>query len=186
MMIHEITEQVGRHKKRKRIGRGRSSGHGKTSGRGHKGAGSRAGYTYNGGQLPFFRRIPKRGFNNAAFAVEYQIINVSALDKRFEDGEVVDPASLAARGLIRDPKGLVKILGNGELATRLEIKAHHCTKGARAKVEGAGGSLEILERTKWTRQGKVAVTSTGEAEGDGTDGASDASAANEENAGGEG
>lgn len=155
MMIHEITEKVGRHKSRKRIGRGRGSGHGKTSGRGHKGAGSRAGYKYHvhkeGGQLPYFRRIPKRGFTNNAFRTLYHVVNVSQLNDRFKDGDAVDAASLVAAGLIRDTQRPVKILGNGELKVKVNVTAAKLSASAQAKIEGLGGSVTINAPKKWVR-----------------------------------
>ena len=149
MMIHEITEKVGRHKRRKRIGRGVGSGHGKTSGRGHKGAGSRSGFgsstashpAREGGQTPLFMRVPKRGFSNARFAKHYAIVNVQALDARFEDGAQVNAETLAQAGLIRDARQAVKILGQGETTKKLNVTAAKCSGAARAKIEQAGGTV---------------------------------------------
>ena len=112
MMIHEVTEKVGSHKKRKRLGRGIGSGHGKTCGRGTKGAGSRSGWggsiraSREGGQMPFFRRIPKRGFSNARFMKEFLVVNIQALEARFEDGAQVTPADLVAVGPLPQHPGL--------------------------------------------------------------------------------
>ena len=155
MMIHEITNKVGRYKDRKRVGRGRGSGHGKTSGRGHKGAGSRAGYRrrayYEGGQMSFVRRLPKRGFTNAPFRQHYHVVNVKALDGRFADGDAVDAEALVRVGLIRDAKLPVKILGEGELTKKLRVTAAKFSASAKAKIEAAGGSTEEIVRTTWTR-----------------------------------
>lgn len=116
MLNHEITSIAGKHKSRTRIGRGPGTGHGKTSGRGHKGAGSRAGSggrgMSEGGQMPLFRRLPKRGFSNLDFAKTYQIVNVSQLDI-FSDGDTVDVEQLAKAGLIDNTKAKVKVLGDG-------------------------------------------------------------------------
>ncbi|HAI11181.1 MAG TPA: 50S ribosomal protein L15 [Phycisphaerales bacterium] len=145
MMIHEITEKVGRHKKRKRVGRGPGSGLGKTCGRGHKGAGSRAGYSkkaaHEGGQMAFFRRIPKRGFTNSMFRTDYAIVNIQDLAMRFEDGGEVNPDMLVKAGLIRNSKDPVKVLGQGELSIKLNVTAAKFSESAKAKITAAGGSV---------------------------------------------
>ena len=157
MMIHEITEQVGRSKSRKRIGRGHGSGSGKTSGRGHKGAGSRSGYSskagYEGGQMPFARRIPKRGFSNHPFRREYHVVNVKALELAFEAGATVDAAALVEKGLIRDTRQPLKILGEGEVTKALNVTADRLSGSATSKIEAAGGTVNVIPRTKWTRYG---------------------------------
>lgn len=151
-MIHEITEQVGRHKRRQRVGRGPSSGRGKTAGRGHKGAKSRSGFTgsqhptFEGGQMPYFRRIPKRGFNNARFRTEYSIVNIKMLETRFNDGDEVTPQALRQAGLIDDPAQPVKILAEGELTKKLTVSATRFSAAARAKIESAGGSIQLLDK----------------------------------------
>lgn len=150
MMIHEITQKVGRHKRRKRIGRGPASGHGKTAGRGHKGAKSRAGFsgsqhgTFEGGQMPYFRRIPKRGFSNARYRTEYSIVNIKGLEGRFEDGAEINPDTLVKVGLIHDTKQPVKILGEGDLTKKLTVSAAKFSAAAREKVEKAGGSCTVV------------------------------------------
>ncbi len=149
MMIHEITVQVGAHKKRKRLGRGESSGHGKTSTRGTKGGGARAGggprFGTEGGQLPLFRRIAKRGFNNNAFAQRFSIVNVGDLEQNFEAGAKVDVVALITKGLVRDERYPVKILGDGDLTKKLTVVAGKFTKQAADKIGKAGGSIEKLE-----------------------------------------
>ena len=134
MMIHEITEKVGKYKARKRVGRGRGSGVGKTSGRGHKGAGSRSGYSrrpgFEGGQMQYFRRIPKRGFSNADFKTVYSIVNVASLQERFTKGDAVDVAALVEKGLVRNFKNPIKILGQGELSIALTITADKVSTSA--------------------------------------------------------
>jgi len=155
MMIHEITSKVGRYKTRKRVGRGRGSGHGKTCGRGHKGAGSRAGYTrrpyFEGGQMSFVRRIPKRGFSNAPFRHLYHLVNIKALHARFEDGAEVNAESLVRVGLVRDTRLPVKILGEGETTKKFDVTAAKFSASAKAKILAAGGTATEVSRVKWTR-----------------------------------
>lgn len=145
MMIHEITEQAGRHKRRKRIGRGVGSGKGKTAGRGHKGYGSRSGNTnaHEGGAIPMWKRFPKRGFSNARFMKQFAIVNLKALDAGFNDGDEVNPESLKQAGIIRDTKAPVKILGYGELSKKLTVTATAFTKSAQEKITAAGGSANV-------------------------------------------
>lgn len=148
MLNYEITFIPGRKKARKRIGRGVGTGHGKTSGRGHKGAGSRAGSRslslFEGGQMPLFRRLPKRGFSNYDFATRYEIVNVSQLE-RFDDGTVVGSQQLSGAGLIGSLKSRVKILGKGELTKRLQITAHKFSKSAEQKIVASGGTAEVVK-----------------------------------------
>jgi large subunit ribosomal protein L15 len=155
MMIHEITEQVGKYKARKRVGRGRGSGRGKTSGRGHKGAGSRAGFRhrfgYEGGQMPLTRRLPKRGFSNAPFRNEYHIVNVKVLEQRIDDGSEVNVQTLAEAGIVRDTSRPLKVLGEGELTKKFIVTAAKFSAAARSKIESAGGSVTEERRTKWRR-----------------------------------
>ena len=148
MMSHEITALVGKHKARKRRGRGTGSGLGKTCGRGHKGQLSRAGslppITKEGGQMPLFRRIPKRGFNNANFARRYAIVNVSQLEM-FPEGSRVDAQLLSQAGLIRNSGLPVKILGTGQLNRQLTVVAHKLSRSAEQKITSAGGVVELVE-----------------------------------------
>jgi len=144
--IHEARPKPGSRRARKRIGRGRGSGHGKTSGRGENGAKSRSGYRrkvgFEGGQLPLVRRLPKRGFKNP-FRTQWAEINLDQLT-RFEAGTVIDPDALVQAGLIKKSSGKIVVLGRGDVQVALEIKAHRFTKSAAAKIEAAGGSLEVL------------------------------------------
>ena len=146
MMIHEITPKVGKHKRRKRIGRGIGSGHGKTSGRGTKGAGARSGWSGSirasreGGQTPLFRRIPKRGFSNYNFTTRFAVVNVGQLDARFGDGAEVNPDMLAKVGLIRDASEPVMVLAQGETKKKLTVPAAVFSAAAKAKIEAAGGT----------------------------------------------
>ena len=155
MMIHEITEKVGRYKARKRIGRGEGSGHGGTAGRGHKGAGSRAGHSrrasYEGGQLPWFQRFPKRGFSNAAFTKRYHVINLKMLEDRFDDGAEINLEVLAAKRLVRDTNLPLKVLGEGELTKKFSVTATKFSASARKKIEGAGGSTTDVTGSKSTK-----------------------------------
>jgi len=151
MMIHEVTEKVGKHKKRKRIGRGPGSGHGKTSGRGVKGAGSRSGSggsiraSREGGQMPLFRRFPKHGFSNFNFRTDYAVVNIKALDARFDDGAEVNPEMLVKAGLIRDTKMPVKVLAEGETTKKLTVSAAKFSAAAKDKIEKAGGSVTVID-----------------------------------------
>ncbi len=147
MRLHDIGPARGATKKRKRVGRGPGSGHGHTATRGEKGQGSRSNYSrrwgFEGGQMPLVRRVPKRGFTNL-FREEFAEVNVGRLE-RFEAGATVDPAALVAAGLVRRRRAdRVKLLGAGELSRALTIQVHAATAGARAKVEAAGGKLELL------------------------------------------
>ena len=155
MMIHDITKAAGRYKTRKRIGRGHGSGSGKTSGRGHKGVGSRAGHShrpgFEGGQMPWARRLPKRGFSNSLFRTDYHVLNVGSLEAHFENGDDVDVTVLASKGLVRNSKMPLKILGEGELTKSLNITATKFSRSALEKIEGAGGSATAVPLKKWTR-----------------------------------
>jgi large subunit ribosomal protein L15 len=143
----QITSVAGRHKSRKRIGRGTSSGHGKTSGRGQKGSLSRSGAMrgglHEGGQIPIFRRMPKRGFSNFNFARKYEVVNVSQLE-RFADGAVVGVSEFCEMGLVDSISSLVKILGGGELTKRLQVSAHKFSKAAELKITGCGGTTAVI------------------------------------------
>ncbi len=148
MMVNEITIRAGAHKRRKRVGRGESSGHGKTCGRGNKGCQARAGGgtrpLHEGGQMPIFRRLPKRGFSNFHFRVEYQVVNLAALEKHFQAGDAVDAAALKRAGLIPSATGRVKILGEGSLTRKLAVSAHAFSGKAKAAIEQAGGTVTVL------------------------------------------
>ncbi len=150
MQLADITKLAGRHKRRLRVGRGTGSGHGKTCGRGHKGAGSRAGSKRNrvteGGQMPIFRRLPKRGFSNAAFRTRYNVINIATLEERFDANTHVTQAVLADAGLIRHRKLGLKILGDGDLTKKFVIEADRFSKSAAEKIQSAGGEAKVLKR----------------------------------------
>lgn len=146
MRLHELSPIPGSKRERKRVGRGTSSGHGKTSGRGHKGQKARSGGGvrpgFEGGQNPLIRRVPKRGFTNI-FRKDYAIVNVAALN-HFAPGSVVDPEQLIERGLIKQVKDGVKILGDGDLTVALTVRAHRFSETAAQKIEAAGGKIEVI------------------------------------------
>jgi len=143
----QITSVAGKHKSRKRLGRGSGSGNGKTCGRGHKGSRSRSGADRSGnregGQIPIFRRMPKRGFSNVQFAQRYEVVNVSQLE-RFEDGSVVGSQQFSDVGLIDRGTSKVKILGGGALTKRLQVTAHKFSKAAEQKITGCGGTVQVV------------------------------------------
>ena len=146
MKLHELSPEPGSRKARTRRGRGLGSGLGKTSGRGQKGQNSRSGggvrTGFEGGQMPLYRRLPKRGFKNV-FAKAYAEVNVSSLN-RFEDGAVVDPVALIEEGILKNVLDGVRILGNGELTKKLTVKANGFTKSAEEKIKAAGGEVEVI------------------------------------------
>ena len=148
MDLKTVCSKGTKYEGRRRIGRGIGSGSGKTSGRGHKGQGSRSGYSrkpgFEGGQMPIYRRVPKRGFTNARFRTDYTIVNVGAFDA-FEDGAVVDLQAVLNAGLASLNTPLLKVLGNGELNRKLTIRAQKFSKSAQAKIEAAGGSIQVLD-----------------------------------------
>jgi large subunit ribosomal protein L15 len=147
MNLNDVHRGIRKHKKRKRLGRGIGSGHGKTCGRGHKGQGSRAGFslhpTFEGGQMPLVRRIPKRGFHNR-WGLTVAVVNVGDLETRFEVDEEVTPDALKAKNLAKGRFDLVKILGDGPLTKKLKVSAHRFSKSAREKIEQAGGEVLLL------------------------------------------
>ncbi len=147
MRLDEFRPAPGARKRPKRIGRGPGSGHGKTAGRGHKGQKARSGggtrSGFEGGQMPLYRRVPKRGFAPRARRV-YAVVNLRSLEA-FTAGSVVDPERLAEAGLIKkSERGLVKLLGEGEVAHALTVKVHAISASAKGKVEAAGGVVEVL------------------------------------------
>ncbi|EPZ45882.1 50S ribosomal protein L15 [Alicyclobacillus acidoterrestris] len=147
MQLHELKAHPGSRHSRKRVGRGSSSGMGKTSTRGHKGQWARSGggvrIGFEGGQTPLFRRLPKRGFNNKRFAKVYATVNVQDLAK-FPAGTVVTPELLLEQRVIREPLDGVKVLGTGELQVQLTVKAHAFSSAATEKIQAAGGTVEVI------------------------------------------
>ena len=154
MRIEDLRPAPGSTKKRKRIGRGPGSGHGKTSGKGHKGLNARSGGGarpgFEGGQMPLYRRLPKRGFLPYGGKTEFAIVNVKDLAARFAKDSVVDPDALVSSGLIRKSgRGAVKVLGDGDVAHALTVRVHKVSESAKQKLEAAGGRVEVLAaRTK--------------------------------------
>jgi len=159
MKLHDLRPAKGSKKQRKRVGRGDSSGSGKTAGRGTKGQKSRSGGNippyFEGGQLPLVRRLPRmRGFVNI-FKIQFATVNLDRLNERFDKGDEVTPSALTEVGLIKSPNELVKVLGRGELKKPLTIKAHGFSASARAKIEAAGGSVEELALpAHWPKRGR--------------------------------
>ena len=146
MKLHELSPALGSKQARNRIGRGLGSGNGKTAGKGMKGQNSRSGggtrTGFEGGQMPIYRRLPKRGFKNI-FAKEYAEVNVSTLE-RFDDGATVDPVALVEAGILKNVQDGVRILGNGELTKKLTVRANGFTKTAESKITAAGGKVEVI------------------------------------------
>ena len=147
MNLDDVNRGIQKYRRRKRLGRGIGSGHGKTCGKGHKGQRSRAGYSrkpvFQGGAMPLVRRVPKRGFNNK-FAIRVQILNLAALETSFQDGEDVNLESLLTKSLAKGRFDELKILGNGQLSKKLRVSAHQFSKSAAEKIKKAGGEVVIL------------------------------------------
>ncbi len=147
MKLHELSPKEGSTKERFRKGRGAGSGNGKTAGKGHKGQNARSGGGvrpgFEGGQLPLYRKLPKRGFNNARFGKLYNIVNVQTLNK-FNDGDTVDAAALLAAGIINHVNDGIKVLGEGEITKKLTVKAAVFSASAKEKIEAVGGKTEVV------------------------------------------
>ena len=149
MDLSKIHVGIVRRTRKKRVGRGPGSGHGKTSSRGNKGQWASAGakkprWTYEGGQMPLFRRIPKRGFSHETWDKKFHVVNVGDLDKAFKDGDTVDAVTLEKVGLAKGPADGVRILGTGELSKKLIVKANHFSKSADEKIKAKGGTTELV------------------------------------------
>jgi large subunit ribosomal protein L15 len=151
MRLHNLSPRPGAKHRRKRLGQGESSGHGKTSGRGGKGQTARSGSSirigFEGGQMPLIRRMPKRGFNNASFTTRYVAVNLDSLNQ-FDSGASVDAAALRTAGLANGPVKLIKILGTGELKKKLTVSAHAFSATAKAAIEKAGGTCTLITKPK--------------------------------------
>ena len=147
MKLHELKPAAGSTTASKRLGRGVGSGLGKTSGKGHKGAKARSGGGkrpgFEGGQMPLYRRVPKKGFSNYPFKTIYETVNVERLEV-FENGDVVTPETLIEKGIIRKVCDGVKIMGNGDLTKKLTVKAAKFTASAKEKIEAVGGTAEVI------------------------------------------
>ncbi len=161
MRLHELAPRPGAKHRTKRLGCGESSGHGKTSGKGHKGQKARSGGSirlgFEGGQMPLIRRLPKRGFNNAAFKTKYALVNLVDLEAMDVTG-TINEAALREHGLVRGRFDGVKILGNGDVTKKLVIEADHISAPARAKIEAAGGSVTLRDKTAEKAAKKAAAT----------------------------
>ena len=146
MKLHELSPAEGSVKSNFRKGRGPGSGNGKTAGKGHKGQNARSGggvrLGFEGGQLPLYRKLPKRGFHNK-FATNYAIVNVATLNDKFEDGETVNLETLKAKGIVKKPLDGLKVLGNGEISKKLTVEAAIFSATAKEKIEAAGGKVEV-------------------------------------------
>ena len=164
MNLHDVHRGIKKNKRKRRVGRGPGSGHGKTSSRGHKGQGSRSGssqhVTFQGGTMPLVRRVPKRGFNNR-WALTVGTVNVSDLDTVFADGDEVTPTSAREKRLIGADIDVFKVLGNGELSKKLTVAAHRFSKTAEEKIKKAGGSTKILPGKKPVPKNKQGSPSPG-------------------------
>jgi|BioPla2DNA2_1021312.scaffolds.fasta_scaffold20795_2 large subunit ribosomal protein L15 len=152
MNIHTVNEGVCKNVRKDRVGRGTGSGKGKTSGRGMNGQRSRAGFSmspvFEGGQMPLARRVPKRGFNNKKFADVVESVSLKSIVRKFDDSAVITPELLEERKLISSAKSIVKLIGAEELTAAYKFKVHRVSEGAKAAVEKAGGSVEILPGKK--------------------------------------
>jgi large subunit ribosomal protein L15 len=153
MDLSNVHQGVNKLRRKKRVGRGIGSGHGKTSTRGHKGQWASAGAKkptalFEGGQMQLFRRIPKRGFSHATWDRYFLVVNVGDLDKKFDDGAVIDEEAMKKAGLANGPCDGVRILGEGEVTKKLTVKAHHFSKSAAEKIAAKGGTTEVIPPPK--------------------------------------
>jgi large subunit ribosomal protein L15 len=151
MRLHDLKPRPGAKHRRKRLGQGESSGHGKTSGRGGKGQTARSGSSirigFEGGQMPLIRRIPKRGFNNARHTIRYVGVNLESLNQ-FADGAKVDAEAIRKAGLANGPVRRIKVLGDGELTRKLTVTAHAFSASAKSKIEAKGGTCQVIAAKK--------------------------------------
>ena len=147
MKLNELSPAAGSAKAPYRKGRGAGSGNGKTAGKGHKGQNARSGGGvrpgFEGGQIPLYRKLPKRGFKNR-FAVVYTTVNIGTIDAKFNDGDVVDLAALISAGVVKKENDGLKVLGSGEITKKLTVKATKFSESAKAKIEAAGGTVEVI------------------------------------------
>jgi large subunit ribosomal protein L15 len=160
MDLSTLHHGVHRLKRKKRVGRGPGSGHGKTASRGSKGQWASAGAnmpkkTFEGGQMPLFRRIPKRGFTRGSWEKHFHVVNVGDLSASFSDGATVDQESLRQAGLANGPADGIRILGTGELTKRLLVRAHHFSKSALEKIQAKGGTAQVVPPPKKPKKNKM-------------------------------
>ena len=168
MDLSTVHHGVHKLKRKKRVGRGPGSGHGKTGSRGAKGQWASAGakkprWTYEGGQMPLFRRIPKRGFSHETWDEKFHVVNVGDLNDYFNDGAVIGPDELAKTGLARGPADGVRILGDGDLTKKFTVKAHGFTKSAIEKIKAKGGTTEVIPPPKKPVRNKMKPPKTAKA-----------------------
>jgi large subunit ribosomal protein L15 len=160
MDLSTVHQGVHKLKRKKRVGRGHGSGHGKTATRGSKGQWASAGAkkptgVFEGGQMQLFRRIPKRGFSHATWDRTYHVVNVGDIDRLFDDGAAVDQEALRRAGLAKGPADGVRILGTGEVTKRLVVRAHHFSKSAAEKITARGGTAEVIPPPKKPKRNKM-------------------------------
>ena len=160
MDLSTVHQGVHKLRRKKRVGRGIGSGHGKTASRGHKGQWASAGAKkptalFEGGQMQLFRRIPKRGFSHATWDKFFHVVNVGDLDRAFNEGETVDQETLKKVGLAKGPADGVRILGEGELTKKLVVRAHHFSKSAAEKITAKGGTAEVIPAPKKPKKNKM-------------------------------
>lgn len=160
MDLSSVHQGIVKRKRKKRVGRGIGSGHGKTASRGSKGQYASAGakmfhFTFEGGQMPLFRRIPKRGFSHATWDKKYHVVNVGDLDKAFENGATIDAAALDKVGLAKGPADGVRVLGTGEVSKKLIVRAHHFSKSAAEKIQAKGGTAEVIPPPNKPKRNKM-------------------------------
>jgi large subunit ribosomal protein L15 len=166
MDLSTVHQGVRKYKRKKRVGRGPGSGHGKTASRGSKGQWASAGAVkppsiFEGGQMPLFRRIPKRGFSNATWARTYLVVNVGDLDQAFAAGDTVTHEALRKAGLAKGPGDGIRILGTGELTKRLIVRAHHFSQSAREKITAQGGTTEVIPPPRKPKKNKMKIRAQG-------------------------
>jgi large subunit ribosomal protein L15 len=160
MDLSTVHQGIHKHRRKKRVGRGIGSGHGKTSTRGAKGQWASAGAKkpaapFEGGQMQLFRRIPKRGFSHATWDRHYHVVNVGDLDKAFADGATVDQEALHKAGLAKGPADGIRVLGTGDVTKRLVVRAHHFSKSAQEKIAAKGGTAEVVPGPKKPKRNKM-------------------------------
>ena len=160
MDLSTVHQGVHRLRRKKRVGRGIGSGHGKTATRGSKGQWASAGAkmptpAFEGGQMPLFRRIPKRGFSHGTWAKKYIVVNVGDLERLFTEGATIDQQTLRQAGLAKGPADGVRILGTGELTKRLVVRAHHFSKSAAEKITAKGGTAEVIPPPRKPKRNKM-------------------------------
>lgn len=167
MDLSKIHHGINKRTPKKRVGRGPGSGSGKTSSRGAKGQWTSAGakkpaFTFEGGQMPLFRRVPKRGFSHETWDRKFHVVNVGDIDKAFKDGDTVDAEALAKAGLAKGPADGVRVLGTGEVTKKLNVKANHFSKSADEKIKAKGGATELVAPPKKPVRNKMKAAKTKE------------------------